>query len=126
MSFPQNSRHVGLGKGVSFPAAGRLGQAVARGRVAVFCIATTVVLLLAAGAQSAQAQTGQGQMPQALPEQPLLSEKGLTKVSEHVYAIVGWPNIGIVVGDRATLVIDTGLGERNGATIMRVEQKLAR
>jgi len=82
--------------------------------------------LLSAGAQTGRAQTGQGQMPQALPEQPLLSEKGLTKVSEHVYAIVGWPNIGIVVGDRATLVIDTGLGERNGATIMRVEQKLAR
>jgi len=78
------------------------------------------------GAQSAQAQAGQGQMPQALPEQPLISEKGLTKVSEHVYALVGWPNIGIVVGDRATLVIDTGLGERNGATIMRVEQKLTK
>jgi glyoxylase-like metal-dependent hydrolase (beta-lactamase superfamily II) len=45
-------------------------------------------------------------------------------VSEHVYAIVGWPNIGIVVGNRGTLVIDTGLGERNGATIMRVVQKL--
>jgi len=127
MSFLQNSNHGGLGKGISLPAA-------ARGRAAAFCIATAVVVLLAAaglallsaGAQSAQAQAGQGQMPQALPEQPLISEKGLTKVSEHVYALVGWPNIGIVVGDRATLVIDTGLGERNGATIMRVEQKLAR
>ena len=82
--------------------------------------------LLSAGVQSAQAQAGQGQVPQALPEQPLISEKGLTKVSEHVYALVGWPNIGIVVGDRATLVIDTGLGERNGATIVRAEQKLAK
>jgi glyoxylase-like metal-dependent hydrolase (beta-lactamase superfamily II) len=117
-------------------AAGRLGLAAARGRAAGFCIATAVGLLLAAvaaglallsaGVQTGQAQTGQGQMPQALPEQTLISEKGLTKVSEHVYALVGWPNIGIVVGDRATLVIDTGLGERNGATIMRVEQKLAR
>jgi glyoxylase-like metal-dependent hydrolase (beta-lactamase superfamily II) len=89
-------------------------------------VLATALALFSAGAQTARAQTGQGQMPQALPEQPLLSEKGLTKVSEHVFAIVGWPNIGIVVGDRATLVIDTGLGERNGATIMRVEQKLAR
>ena len=58
--------------------------------------------------------------------QPLIDEKTLTRVSDHVYALVGWPNIGIVVGNRATLVIDTGLGERNGATIMRVEQKLAK
>jgi glyoxylase-like metal-dependent hydrolase (beta-lactamase superfamily II) len=74
----------------------------------------------------AQSQPAQRQLPKALPEQPLLDEKGLTKVSEHVYAIVGWPNIAIVVGDRATLVVDTGLGQRNGATIMRAEQKLAR
>jgi len=38
---------------------------------------------------------------------------------------MGWPNIGIVVGDRATLVVDTGLGPRNGATITRVVNKLA-
>ena len=56
--------------------------------------------------------------------QPLVDEKTITRVSDHVYALVGWPNIGIVVGGRATLVIDTGLGERNGATILRVVQKL--
>ena len=56
--------------------------------------------------------------------QLLVDEHTLTRVSEHVYALVGWPNIGIVVGNSATLVIDTGLGERNGATIMRVVQKL--
>src|SRR5437588_374599 len=75
-------------------------------------------------ALAAGAQTAQGQMPQALPGQPLIDEHGLTRVSEHVYAIVGWPNIGIVVGNRATLVIDNGLGQRNGATILRVAQKL--
>jgi glyoxylase-like metal-dependent hydrolase (beta-lactamase superfamily II) len=58
--------------------------------------------------------------------QPLVSEETLTHVSEHVYALVGFPNIGIVVGSRATLVIDTGLGARNGATIVRVAQKLAK
>src|SRR5712692_10696685 len=58
--------------------------------------------------------------------QPLVSEDTLTHVSEHVYALVGFPNIGIVVGSRATLVIDTGLGARNGATIVRVAQKLAK
>jgi glyoxylase-like metal-dependent hydrolase (beta-lactamase superfamily II) len=55
---------------------------------------------------------------------PLLEEKS-TRVSDHVYAIVGFPNIGIIVGNRATLVVDTGLGPRNGATAMRVVNKLS-
>ena len=56
--------------------------------------------------------------------QPVLGEEAV-KVSEHVWAIMGWPNIGIVVGSRAVLVVDTGLGPRNGATIARVVKKLA-
>jgi glyoxylase-like metal-dependent hydrolase (beta-lactamase superfamily II) len=38
----------------------------------------------------------------------------------------GFPNVVFVIGSRATLVIDTGLGERNGATVMHAEQKLAK
>src|SRR5579864_6155187 len=49
-----------------------------------------------------------------------------TRISEHVYAIMGFPNIAIVVGTRGTLVVDTGLGPRNGATIERVVKKLSR
>src|ERR1700729_1365441 len=56
--------------------------------------------------------------------QPVLGEDTV-KISEHVWAIMGWPNIAIVVGDRATLVVDTGLGPRNGATIAHVVAKLA-
>jgi glyoxylase-like metal-dependent hydrolase (beta-lactamase superfamily II) len=55
---------------------------------------------------------------------PTLSED-TSKVSEHVWAIMGFPNIGIVVGSRGVLVVDTGLGPRNGATIVRVVEKLA-
>jgi glyoxylase-like metal-dependent hydrolase (beta-lactamase superfamily II) len=55
---------------------------------------------------------------------PVLGEETV-KVSEHVWAIMGWPNIAIVVGNRAALVVDTGLGPRNGATIARVVSKLA-
>jgi glyoxylase-like metal-dependent hydrolase (beta-lactamase superfamily II) len=55
---------------------------------------------------------------------PLVEEKS-TRVSDHVYAIVGFPNIAVVVGSRATLVVDTGLGPRNGATAMRVVKKLS-
>jgi glyoxylase-like metal-dependent hydrolase (beta-lactamase superfamily II) len=63
-----------------------------------------------------------GQNPQVRDER--LSENTV-KVSDHVWAIMGWPNIGIVVGENGTLVVDTGLGPRNGATVARVAKKLA-
>ena len=56
----------------------------------------------------------------------MLPENSVTRVSEHVYAIVGFPNIGIVVGDRATLVVDTGLGAKNGAIVVKQAEKLAK
>src|SRR3984885_3710343 len=56
--------------------------------------------------------------------QPLVSEN-TTQISEHVWAIMGFPNIAIVVGSHATLVVDTGLGPKNGTTIARVAAKLA-
>jgi glyoxylase-like metal-dependent hydrolase (beta-lactamase superfamily II) len=56
--------------------------------------------------------------------QPLLGEN-TTKISDHVWAVMGFPNVAIVVGQRATLVVDTGLGPRNGATIARVAAKLS-
>jgi glyoxylase-like metal-dependent hydrolase (beta-lactamase superfamily II) len=36
------------------------------------------------------------------------------------------PNVGIVVGSRATLIIDTGLGERNGAIVLQEARKISR
>ena len=56
--------------------------------------------------------------------QPVLGEDAV-KVSDHVWAIMGFPNVAIVVGSRATLIVDTGLGPRNGATVSRVASKLA-
>jgi glyoxylase-like metal-dependent hydrolase (beta-lactamase superfamily II) len=56
--------------------------------------------------------------------QPVLGEETV-KVSDNVWAIMGFPNIAIIVGNRATLVVDTGLGPANGATIARVAAKLA-
>jgi glyoxylase-like metal-dependent hydrolase (beta-lactamase superfamily II) len=56
--------------------------------------------------------------------QPVLGEDTV-KVSDHVWAVMGWPNVAIVVGNRATLIVDTGLGPRNGATVARVAAKLA-
>jgi glyoxylase-like metal-dependent hydrolase (beta-lactamase superfamily II) len=58
-------------------------------------------------------------------QQPLVGEE-TTRVSEHVWAIMGFPNIGIVVGTRATLVVDTGLGPRNGETVAKVAAGLSK
>ena len=74
-------------------------------------LATLVVLFPAIAA---------AQMPQ-----PLVGEETV-KISDHVWAIMGFPNIAIVVGERATLVVDTGLGPRNGATAARVAAKLSK
>ena len=55
---------------------------------------------------------------------------GVKPVSAHVHVIPDnsvqlVPNVGIVVGERAALVIDTGMGPRNGAAVLAVAQKLA-
>lgn len=55
---------------------------------------------------------------------PVLGED-TTRISDHVWAIMGFPNVAIVVGARATLIVDTGLGPRNGATIARVAARLS-
>lgn len=59
-------------------------------------------------------------------KQPLLSEDNVKRVSDHVSVMEGFPNVVYVIGSRATLVVDTGLGERNGVTVMHAEQKLAK
>jgi glyoxylase-like metal-dependent hydrolase (beta-lactamase superfamily II) len=56
--------------------------------------------------------------------QPMVGEN-TTKVSDHVWAIMGFPNIAIVVGEHATLVVDTGMGPKNGTTAARVAAKVA-
>jgi len=70
-------------------------------------------------------------MQQAQPPLPLIRENVTVKLSEHVYAIPdgnvgGVPNVGIIVGNKATLVIDTGLGPRNGQTVLREVQKVSK
>lgn len=66
----------------------------------------------------------------AVPD-PLVRENATVKLAERTYVIpdnnVGLvPNVGIVVGTRATLVIDPGLGRRNGETVLREVAKVSR
>jgi glyoxylase-like metal-dependent hydrolase (beta-lactamase superfamily II) len=64
--------------------------------------------------------------PVAAQNQVMLPENSVTKVSDHVYAIIGFPNIAIVVGGRAALAVDTGMGPKNGAIVARELQRLSK
>lgn len=62
---------------------------------------------------------------------PFVRENATVKVGPHTYVIPDnyvplVPNVGIVVGDRATLVIDPGLGRRNGEVVLREVAKVSR
>ncbi len=85
-----------------------------------------VLLLLAAVAQ----QRGGGFSLANLPP-PMVKANATVKIGPHSYVIpdgnvVLVPNVGIVVGSRATLVVDTGLGPKNGETVMREVAKVSR
>lgn len=61
----------------------------------------------------------------AQPGNRLLSRDNVSQVSTHAWTIKGSPNIGIVVGSRATLVIDNGLGSRNGKIVSGIAMSLS-
>ena len=54
------------------------------------------------------------------------------KISQHVYVIPdadttpGVPNVGIIVGTKSALVVDTGMGERNGKIVLAEAEKVAK
>lgn len=54
----------------------------------------------------------------------ILADK-LPQVSPHVWMIRDFPNIGFVVGTTGTLVIDTGLGAKNGQIVSAVARRLS-
>lgn len=62
---------------------------------------------------------------------PLVQENKTIKVSEHVYEIPDGrvnlvPNIGIIVGSRATLIVDAGMGPKNGEAVLREVAKVSK
>src|SRR5215467_11377591 len=84
----------------------------------------SAVLVLALTPMALLAQTG------SVPD-PLVKENATVKLAAHTYAIPDGnvplvPNVGIVVGSRATLVIDPGLGRRNGEAVLREVAKASR
>src|SRR5580700_11741100 len=90
----------------------------------------TIVVVLAFAVAAHTQETAPLGHNQAQPA-PLVQENKTIKVSEHVYVIPDGrvnlvPNIGIIVGSRATLVVDAGMGPRNGQTVMRELAKVSK
>lgn len=89
-------------------------------------IATFGTVLLAV----AQAQPPAPPSPQPPAKPPLVRAGATVKVSPHVFVIPDdsvpmVPNVGIIVGSRATLVVDTGLGARNAQTVLAEVAKVS-
>ena len=67
--------------------------------------------------------------PGTTPAAGLVREGVTEKLTDHVWAIPDGsaplvPNVGIIVGSRAVLVVDTGMGARNAETILREVAKV--
>src|SRR5262245_13938487 len=85
-----------------------------------------IVLILASMARFAVLSAQRG------PLAPPMVKEGVTeKISDHVYVIPDGsvslvPNVAIIVGSRTTFVVDTGLGARNGQTVLREVAKISK
>jgi glyoxylase-like metal-dependent hydrolase (beta-lactamase superfamily II) len=72
------------------------------------------------------------QQPPATPAPASLVREGVTeKLTEHVWAIPDGsaslvPNVGIIVGSKSVLVVDTGMGSRNAETVLREVAKVGK
>ncbi|MBL4572116.1 MAG: MBL fold metallo-hydrolase [Gammaproteobacteria bacterium] len=61
---------------------------------------------------------------------PMVQSANTVQISEHVFVIPdgnvsGVPNVGIIIGTEATLVIDTGMGAPNGRIILEKVEELS-
>ena len=70
-------------------------------------------------------------LAQAPEHAPIVKEGKTIKVSPHVYLIpdekIGMvPNVGIIVGRHATLVVDPGMGMRSGQAVLREMEKVSK
>lgn len=62
---------------------------------------------------------------------PVVKEGTTVRISPHVYVIPdenarGVPNVGIIVGSRATLVVDPGMGRKSGEAVAREAAKIGK
>ena len=89
-------------------------------------VISATALLIATWVPSAPVSAQRG------PLQPPFIKEGVTeKISDHVFVIPDGsvplvPNVAIIIGSKGGLVVDTGLGDRNGQAIMREVAKVTK
>jgi glyoxylase-like metal-dependent hydrolase (beta-lactamase superfamily II) len=69
-------------------------------------------------------------MADAAPPPPIIDVSGMREIASGVYVIPDRrvplvPNIGVVLGDEAALVIDAGMGPQNGAAVFEAAKRVA-
>ncbi len=87
----------------------------------------TLIALLATFALAAPPASAQREYADI----PIVADGKTVKISPNVYVIPdearrGVPNVGIVVGSRATLVVDPGMGLQSGEAVMREVEKVSK
>jgi glyoxylase-like metal-dependent hydrolase (beta-lactamase superfamily II) len=92
-------------------------------------IRRAAVLLSAVSLALAGVAHAQAPARPAAPD-PMVLAGSTQKVSAHVFVIPDRstplvPNVGVIVGSKAALVVDTGLGEKNGAIVLAEARKAA-
>ena len=90
-----------------------------------------IFVACAAFSSLAVAQGGVTMAPGGEKHWPVVQEGKTVKISQHVYIIPDGlvpqvPNVGIIVGSRATMVIDPGLGFLSGHTIAKEVAKVSK
>lgn len=73
---------------------------------------------------------GENGSKDAAPSAPMVRAEGLREIAEQVWVIPDGrvplvPNIGIIAGRDAVLVVDTGMGPANGATVLAAARRVA-
>jgi glyoxylase-like metal-dependent hydrolase (beta-lactamase superfamily II) len=95
-------------------------------------IGLALVAALAALGNSAEAQTSlTTRPPLGDKEWPVVKEGTTRKISQHVYVIPSdsvprVPNVGIIVGTKATMIIDPGMGLLSGEAVAREMAKVSK
>ena len=93
--------------------------------------AVLIATLVAGGAIAAEQSYTMAPPPPGAKHWPVVKEGTTVKISQHVYVIPDEhvpqvPNVGIIVGSKATLIVDPGMGLRSGEAIARELAKVSR
>ena len=97
----------------------------------LFAVAAMYVACAALSVHAAEQSKTMAQPTGSAPHWPVVKEGKTVKLTQHVYVIPDEhvpqvPNVGIIVGSRATLIVDPGMGLGSGEAIAREVAKVSK